>query len=205
VAVAAFSGEKTITQIAKEIESSRKFVRGQKAIVAGAVDAAFHPEPTPDKVLFHLPVTQQWIEQLVLSLLLIRVSYRHVSTLLADVFDYTISIATENNIYNAAVKKVQQIHTKEDLSGIHVTANDELFHQNKPILSGIDTRSLHCHLFSGEDRRDEDTWAIHFMDCQNKDLKPERTTGDDAKGLVSGHKIVSPEALCPLCQASCRF
>jgi hypothetical protein len=25
--------------------------------------------------------------------------------LLADVFDYTISIATENNIYNAAVKK----------------------------------------------------------------------------------------------------
>ncbi|MFT5083803.1 MAG: hypothetical protein ACI9Y1_001853 [Lentisphaeria bacterium] len=43
VAVAAFSGEKTITQIAKEIESSRKFVRGQKAIVAGAVDAAFHP------------------------------------------------------------------------------------------------------------------------------------------------------------------
>ncbi|MFT5084395.1 MAG: hypothetical protein ACI9Y1_002450, partial [Lentisphaeria bacterium] len=42
VAVAAFSGEKTITQIAKEIESSRKFVRGQKAIVAGAVDAAFH-------------------------------------------------------------------------------------------------------------------------------------------------------------------
>jgi hypothetical protein len=46
VAVAAFAGSKTITQIAMEIESSRKFVRGQKAIVAGGIDAAFHPEPT---------------------------------------------------------------------------------------------------------------------------------------------------------------
>lgn len=196
VAVAAFSGLKTITQIAKEFESSRKFVRGQKAIVAGAIDAAFHPEPTPDKVLFHLPVTQQWIEQLVLSLLLARVSYRQVSTLLADVFDYTISIATVNNIYNASVKKVQQIHATEDLSGIDVTANDELFHRNKPILSGIDTRSLYCYLLKAEDRRDEDTWAIHLMDCQNKGLKPERTIGDDAKGLVSAHKIVFPEVPC---------
>jgi hypothetical protein len=95
-------------------------------------------------MLFHLPVTQQWIEQLVLSLLLVHVSYRNVSTLLADVFDYTISITTENNSCNAAAIKVQQIHTTEDLSGIHVTANDELYHRNKPILSGIDTRSLYC-------------------------------------------------------------
>jgi hypothetical protein len=104
VDLAAFTGSKIITQIAKEIESSRKFIRGQKAIVVSAIDAAFHPEPTPVKVLRHLTVTQQWIEQLVLSLLLIRVSYRHVSTLLADVFNYAISIATENHIYNAAVK-----------------------------------------------------------------------------------------------------
>ncbi|MFT5083057.1 MAG: hypothetical protein ACI9Y1_001094 [Lentisphaeria bacterium] len=128
VAVAAFSGGKTITQIAKEIESSRKFFREQKAIVAGAVDAAFHPEPTPNKVLFHLPVTRQWMEPLVLSPTLIHVSYRHVSTLLTDVFDCTISIATVNNIFNAAVRKVHPIHATEDLSRIDVTANDELFH-----------------------------------------------------------------------------
>ena len=140
IAVAAFTGAKTITQIAKEIDTSRSFVRGQKTIITGAIDAAFTPESTPDKVLFHLPVTRQWIEQLVLSLTLIHVSYRNVSTLLTDVFDYTISIATVNNIFNAAVKKVHHIHTTEDLSRIDVTANDELFHRNKPILSGIDTR-----------------------------------------------------------------
>ena len=192
IAVAAFTGAKTITQIAKEIDTSRSFVRGQKTIITGAIDAAFTPESTPDKVLFHLPVTRQWIEQLVLSLTLIHVSYRHVSTLLTDVFDYTISIATVNNIFNSAVRKVHHIHTTEDLSRIDVTANDELFHRNKPILSGIDTRSLYCYLLSAEDRRDEDTWAIHFLDCQKKGLKPERTLGDDASGLVSGHKNVFP-------------
>ena len=137
-------------------------------------------------------MTRQSIEQLVLSLTLIHVSYRHVSTLLTDVFDYTISIATVNNIFNAAVRKVHHIHTTEDLCRIDVTANDELFHRNKPILSGIDTRSLYCYLLSAEDRRDEDTWAIHFLDCQNKGLKPERTLGDDTSGLVSGHKNVFP-------------
>jgi hypothetical protein len=55
---------------------------------------------------------------------------------------------------------------------------------------------LYCYLLSAEDRRDEDTRAIHFMDCQNKGLKPERTIGDDAKGLVSAHKIVFPEVPC---------
>jgi hypothetical protein len=51
-------------------------------------------------------------------------------------------------------------------------------------------------LLSAEDRRDEDTWAIHFMDYQNKGLKPERTIGDDAKGLVSGHKTFFTEVPC---------
>ncbi|MFT5083058.1 MAG: hypothetical protein ACI9Y1_001095 [Lentisphaeria bacterium] len=31
------------------------------------------------------------------------------------------------------------------------------------------------------------------MDCQDKGLNPERTIGDDASGLVPGHKNVFPE------------
>jgi|GEM_PF-5715399 len=49
VAVAALTGTQTVTQIAIETKSSRKFVRGQKANATGAIDAAFHPAPTPDK------------------------------------------------------------------------------------------------------------------------------------------------------------
>jgi hypothetical protein len=43
-----------------------------------------------------------------------------------------------------------------------------------------------------EDRRDEETWAIHLLDTKAKSLNPQRTNGDDASGLVSGHKIVFP-------------
>ena len=43
VVVAAFTGTKTVTQIAIEIKSSRKFVRGQKAKATDAIDAAFDP------------------------------------------------------------------------------------------------------------------------------------------------------------------
>jgi len=68
VAVAAFTGIKTVTDIAQENNSSRKFVRKQKGIAADAIESAFHPKSFSDKVLFHLPVTRLWIEQLVLSL-----------------------------------------------------------------------------------------------------------------------------------------
>ena len=52
-----------------------------------------------------------------------------------------------------------KINSKENLSSISVTANDELFHYNKPILTGIDVRSLYCYLLSSENKRDEETWA----------------------------------------------
>ena len=126
--------------------------------------------------------------------MLMHVSYRNISTLLNDVFDYSLSSATIHTIFMSAVEKAQQLHVTEDLSNIQVTANDELFHRNKPILTGIDTQSLYCYLLIGEDHRDEDTWAIHFWDCQNKGFGPLRTIGDDASGLVSGHKIVFPSA-----------
>jgi len=112
VVVATFTGTKTVTQIAIEIKSSRKFVRGQKAKAAGAIYAAFHPAPNPDKVLFLLPVTQQWMDQLTLSLLLYcKGFYRNITTLLNDVFDYATSPGTIMAIISSAVKKSQQIHT----------------------------------------------------------------------------------------------
>lgn len=72
-----------------------------------------------------------------------------ISTLLNDVFDYSLSSATIHTIFMSAVEKVQQLHVTEDLSNIQVTANDELFHRNKPILTGIDTQSLYCYLLIG--------------------------------------------------------
>jgi transposase len=67
-----------------------------------------------------------------------------------------------------------------------------LFHHNKPILSGIDSRTLYCYLLASENRRDEETWAIHLLETKSKGLNPARTIGDNASGLVSGHKMIFP-------------
>lgn len=93
----------------------------------------------------------------------------------------------------ATVEKARDANAAKDLSNIEVTANAELLHHNKPILSGIDTRSLYCYLLSAEYRRDEETWAINLMDAKLKGLNPRRAIGDDANGLVSGHGIVFPK------------
>ncbi|MCP3670347.1 MAG: hypothetical protein GY814_07920, partial [Gammaproteobacteria bacterium] len=98
-----------------------------------------------------------------------------------------------NSIFKSAVEKARGINAKEDLSAIKESANDELFRGRKPILTGIDTRSLYCYILSAESHRDEETWAIHFLDSKDKGLNPERTIGDDGSGLVAGHKFVFPK------------
>jgi hypothetical protein len=106
VALTAFPDPRTITQIAQENGTSRKFVREQKTKVADAIDTAFRSTPAVDQVLFYLPVTKCWIAQLVLSLMLNHVSYRQISTLLSDMGDYNLSAATIHTVLNTAVEKV---------------------------------------------------------------------------------------------------
>jgi hypothetical protein len=157
VALDAIGGGKTITRIAQENNTSRKFVRRQAQILQTAMDKEFTAvSGAPDDVIYHLPVTKHWIEQLVLSLMLVaHASYRNIMTILKDVLGYNLSLGSIHNIFRRAVDKAKEIQATENLSGIEITANDELFHRNKPILSGIDSRSLYCYLLSVEDRRDE--------------------------------------------------
>lgn len=195
VALEVISGRKTTTQAAKENNTSRKYIRQQSKNARIAIDKQFNiDQSNNDAVIYYLPVTKMWIMQLVLALMFLGFSsYRNIVMILKDLFDYDISIGTINNMFAEAVEKARVINAAEDLSNINVTANDELFHHNKPILSGIDVRSLYCYLLTSEDHRDEETWAIHLMDAQDKGLNPQRTLGDDAGGLVSGHKITFPE------------
>jgi hypothetical protein len=103
-ALATFTHAKTVTQLADENETSRKFIWQQKNAVVQAIDAIFHSTVVTDKVLFHLPVTKCWIEQVVLSLMLMHVSYRNISMLLNDVFDYSLSSATIHTIFMVTIQ-----------------------------------------------------------------------------------------------------
>ena len=86
LALGALAGS-PITALARGHHVSRKFVYQQADKAAQALAEAFTPEPPADAVLFYLPVTETWLQRLILALLLIcHSSYRGVYELLRDLF-----------------------------------------------------------------------------------------------------------------------
>ena len=78
---------------------SRQFVYRQKQKAAEALDEAFAVKG--DDILFHLPVTEAWLNQLTLALILIcRSSYRGVKELLRDLFNIPSASARSTTAFS---------------------------------------------------------------------------------------------------------
>ncbi|MEO1396752.1 MAG: hypothetical protein AAFV90_28040 [Cyanobacteria bacterium J06634_5] len=60
-----------ISHLADQHQVSRKFVYQQGDKAHQALDESFTPSKGADGVLFHLPVTKNWLYQLILGLVLI--------------------------------------------------------------------------------------------------------------------------------------
>jgi hypothetical protein len=147
LAVKILSKHQPINHIAEKEKVSRKFLHRQKNIAHQALNKAFDKPEKDDQVLYYLPVTQQWINQLILALILIcHCSYRGVVELCRDLFDYPISVGTIHNRVQEAVPQVRKINQSQDLSSIEVALLDELFQGNRPVLTGIDAHSTYCFL-----------------------------------------------------------
>ena len=71
LAAQVLAGARSVSDLAREHEVSRKFVYQQAHTAQDALRRAFDPEPKTEKVLFYLPVTKAWLRQLVLALVLI--------------------------------------------------------------------------------------------------------------------------------------
>ena len=85
LAIQALAGAANVSHLAAENEVSRKFVHQQKDKARIALDEAFAATVPDDTVLFHLPGTKTWLNQLTLSLTLIRhSSYQGVAELMLD-------------------------------------------------------------------------------------------------------------------------
>src|SRR5450759_3819378 len=80
IAIQSLARRATISRLAVQEKVSRKFIYQQKHKADAALNQAFSPaEDTSPDVLFYLPVTAAWLNQLVLSLVLIcHSSYRGV-------------------------------------------------------------------------------------------------------------------------------
>jgi hypothetical protein len=183
----------TVTSLADAFDVSRKFVYQQMAIADRALSDAFEPQRPEDEVLFYLPVTKQWLRQLILALVLICHSpLRGVVELLQDVFDYKISLGTVFNTVHAAVAPAQEQNQAQDLSPVRVGAADEIFQAGQPVLVGVDALTTYCYLLSVESSRDADTWGVRLLEAQEQGLDPDAFVGDAGPALRAGHAEVFP-------------
>ncbi len=186
-----------VSDLAREHEVSRKFLYQQAHIAQEALDQAFASSSKLDDVLFELPVTKAWLQQLVLGLVLsCHSSTRGVVELLRDVFDYQISVGAVHNIVHSAVSDAQRINQQYDLSPIRIGLLDEIFQAGDPVLVGVDAQSTFCFLVSPEKHRDADTWGIRLLELVDQGFAPDATVADFAGGLRAGHQEALPDVPC---------
>ncbi len=143
LAIEVLSKTKPISHLAAQQQVSRKFLyqQGQKA--SEALDATFSSATDEPEVLFYLPITQTWLWQLILALILIcHCSYRGVVELLRDLFDLPMSVGTIHNRLQSAAEKASAMNLTQDLSAIKVGLHDEIFQGSQPVLVGVDASSV---------------------------------------------------------------
>jgi hypothetical protein len=197
LAVQALAGAVPITELAQHAHVSRKFVHQQKNIAQEALADAFESQGADDRVLFQLPVTKPWLQQLTLGLVLIgRCSVRGVVELLRDLFDVSMSVGTVHNIVHAMVPRARDYNNRQDLSHVRIGDHDELFQGAAPVLTGIDVDSGYCYLLSQEEHRDADTWAVRLLELHERGFQPEAVVADGANGLRAGQAEALPDVPC---------
>jgi len=192
----ALSGATTISDLAKDNKTSRKFIHEQKNKAKAAIHQAFSDDE-PSDALFYIPVTKAWLVQVVLSLVLVcHAPFRGVIIFFRDIFDHKISLGTIHNIVQDAIASAQDLQKDEDLSPIKAAANDEIFQGNQPVLAGVCLDSTYTYMLSKEAHRDATTWGVHLLDCKKKGFDPDYTIGDGGKGLRAGQREAMPDVPC---------
>lgn len=187
-----------IKKLAQKNGVSRKFIYEQKTIAMNALHGAFGIEKEADEnVLFVIPVTAKLIRQWVIGLTLVcHSSERGVVEFLRDFVNYEISTGTVHNILAEAAKKACEVSQKYDLSLIKHAAHDEIFQNNKPVLTGVDVESGFIYLLKLEDSRDATTWGFRLLQCKERGLNPDIFIADGGTGLRAGQAEVFPGIPC---------
>jgi hypothetical protein len=187
--VQALAGHQTISGLADEARVSRKFVYQQRDRAQTALDDAFAPTVADDQVLFHLPVTKNWLKQAALGLTLIcHSSYRGVHEFCRDLLGVNMAVGTIHNVVKDAIDKARPHNLGQNLANVSIAGLDEIFQNRQPVLVGADIRSTYCFLLSAEDQRDGDTWALRLMECQDRGFAPKATIADFGTGLRAGQE-----------------
>jgi hypothetical protein len=197
LALHALAGSRPIRQLADQRHVSRQFVYRQAGQARQALHQAFDPAPADRQVLFTLPVTKDWLHQLVLGLVLIGHSpLRGVQELLDALFDYPLSVGAIHQIVHAAVPGARRHHDRQDRAGVRIGVHDEICQAGQPALVGGAADSTSCYLLSQEQRRDTETWAVRLLESADRGLRPEATIADAAPAQRAGGQVALPGVVC---------
>jgi hypothetical protein len=190
LAVQALARAATVNDPAVQYGTSRKFVYQQMHKAGAALDDAFMSAAPDEEVLFTLTVTKAWLRQVIVGLALIcHSSYRGVVEFLRDLLGISISVGSVHQVLQFVTQNAGVLNRDQDLSGIRVGLHDEIFHDGKPVLTGVDAASTYCYLLAAAHHRDADTWGVHLLDATEQGLKPEYTIADAGQGLRAGQKV----------------
>lgn len=196
IGIQAIKGNTPIAHIAERYGVSRKFVYNQKEKAFDGISQAFEKQTVNnDKVLFYIPVTKQWLYQIVLALIFIcRASYQGVSEFFRDILDYHISKGTIHNIVHEHLKIAKKFNDQQDLRDVQEGLHDEIYQCGNPVLVGCCARSTYCYLLSLEESCDANAWGVHLLDLKEKQkLDPNFTVIDGGKAARCGQKEAWPE------------
>ena len=163
-----------------------------------ALDSTFSEEKVgEEKVLFYIPVTKSWLQQLVITLILIcHSSYQGVIEIFRDLLNIGISKGGIHNILQDVLEKAKEINSQQDLSRIRVGAHDEIFQGRTPVLVGCDAESTYTYLLKKGESRDATTWGVHLLDLSDQGISLDYTIADGGKGLRSGQREAWPDVPC---------
>jgi hypothetical protein len=195
IGIQAISGHTPIASIAERYGVSRKFIYQQKEKALEGISKAFEKETSNNKVLFYIPVTKEWLCQVVLALIFIcRASYQGASEFFRDILDCHISKGTVHNIVYEYLEKAKEINRQQNLSQIGTGLHDEIYQASNPVLVGCCAKSTYCYLLKLVDSCDANSWGVPLLDLkENQGLSPDFTIIDGGPAARKGQKDAWPD------------
>jgi hypothetical protein len=154
--------DRNVTNIASLNSVSRKHLYKQMHKYENNVSDMFQDVNNDSSldVMYYLPVTSEWLASFVLSLMFdCKGSFRGIQKAAHSLLDFKLTHDFIAETCRKAKQKAAEFNLKYNLSSIVDAALDELFHLGKPVLGGIDLKSLYCFSLRKEADREGETWV----------------------------------------------
>ena len=123
-------------------------------------------------------------------------SYRAISRIFEDAFQYHISLGKLSTIITNASRAAVKINASYNFSHISVACHDEFFHDNHPYVVAIDPLSRFCFLLETSPESLEELWIHALKRLVELGYAPNYITADGGLSLRSALKQVLPKTPC---------